>query len=160
MLIIEHLWFYFLFVSMKKIFALLFLFAFLSLPLMSFAQSSSWGNYGSDPMSILDRVVKDSNADYKIQQTALDSATDQQWSYASDYKIANTLDRLRKNINPYVQRAIYIWLSVAVILLIYTGFLMVTNAIHKEGEFAKIKNRFIYMKTSAPTCFAFFCLFG
>ena len=131
---------------MKKLLTIFFLFAFLSMPLLSFAQdSSSWGKYGSDPISILDKVVQQSNDNNKIQQTALDSVTDTQWSYAKEYKISNTLDRLRKNINTYIQYAIFVWLSVGVILLIYNGFLMVTNALHKEGEFAKIKNRFIYI---------------
>jgi len=113
-----------------------------TLPLFSFAQTSR-GQYGDDPIKILDKVVGEANDEYKIQQTALDSATDKQWAYASQYKIANTLDRFRNNINPYLQRAVYIWLSVAVILLIYNGLLMVTNAVHKEGETAKIKKNII-----------------
>lgn len=128
---------------MKKFLVSLFLFTFLSLPLLSFAQEWSWGEYGTDPITILDKVVKEANQDSKIQQTALDGVTDQAWSYAKQYKIANTLDWLRNNINPYLQRAIYIWLSVAVILLIYTGFLMVTNSVHGEWDMAKIKKRFI-----------------
>ncbi len=61
---------------MKKI--LLLIIALCSLfPLLSFAQSSR-GKYGGDPIQILDNVVSDSNADYKIQQTALDNATDTQ----------------------------------------------------------------------------------
>ncbi len=53
------------------------------------------------------------------------------------------MDRFRNNINPYLQWAVYIGLSVAVILLIYNGLLMVTNAVHKEGEIAKIKKNII-----------------
>lgn len=123
---------------MKK-FLLVFLLAVYILPLLGFAQDDSRGGYWDDPISILDAVVWEANDDYKIQQTALDNATDKQWGYASSYKIANTLDWFRQNINPYLQRAVYIGLSVAVILLIYNGFLMVTNAAHKEWEAAKIK---------------------
>lgn len=43
-----------------------------------FAQTNSWGNYGNDPIQILDKVVQESNKEYKIQQTALDGATDKQ----------------------------------------------------------------------------------
>ncbi len=114
-----------------------------SLPLLSFAQSDSRSKYGNNPIQILDTVVGEANDEYKIQQTALDNATDKQWAYASQYKIANTLDRFRNNINPYLQWAVYIGLSVAVILLIYNGLLMVTNAVHKEGEIAKIKKNII-----------------
>lgn len=113
------------------------------IPLLSFAASNSRGKYGGNPIQILDNVVSESNDEYKIQQTALDGATDKQWAYASQYKIANTLDRFRNNINPYLQWAVYIGLSVAVILLIYNGLLMVTNAIHKEGDFAKIQKNMI-----------------
>lgn len=132
--------------SMKKIISLVLLFCLFLLPSLGFAQeSSSRWKYGSDPTMILDRVVEEANQDYKIQQTALDGATDLQWGYQSQYKIANTLDRFRNNINPYLQRAVYIWLSVAVILLIYTGLLMVTGSLHKEWDMAKLKSRMIYI---------------
>lgn len=130
---------------MRKIVSYILLVWFFSFPLLSFAQEGSWGKYGSNPISVLDRVVEESNADYKIQQTALDGATDLQWSYQSQYKIANTLDWLRKNINPYLQRIVYIGLSAAVILLIYNGFLMVTNSLHGEWDIAKLKKRFFYI---------------
>ncbi|MFA7298131.1 MAG: hypothetical protein WC010_00590 [Candidatus Absconditabacterales bacterium] len=113
------------------------------LPLLSFAQTDTRGQYGNDPISILDNVVRDANEDVRVQQTSLDNATDKEGAYASQYKITNTLDWLRNNINPYLQWAVYIGLSIAVILLIYNGFLMVTNAVHKEGETAKIKKNII-----------------
>ena len=50
-----------------------------TLPILSFAQNdSSRGKYGGNPIQILDNVVSDANKDYKIQQTALDTATDKQ----------------------------------------------------------------------------------
>jgi len=112
-------------------------------PFVIFAQNQWRWKYGTEPIRILDRVVQEANQDYKIQQTALDWATSQQWAYQQQYKIANTLDRLRNNINPYLQWAVYIWLSVAVILIIYNGFLMVTNAVHNEWEMAKVKKNII-----------------
>jgi len=142
---VDCLHFNILYHRMKKLLISIFLCWFLSMPLLSFAQEWSWGKYGNDPITILDRVVQDANQDTKVQQTALDGATDQQWSYAKQYKIANTLDWIKNNINPYLQRMIYIWLSVAVILLIYNGFLMVTNSLHGEWDITKLKNRFIYI---------------
>lgn len=127
---------------MKKILLIIIVLCY-SIPLFSFAQNGSWSKYGGNPIQILDTVVGQANDEYKIQQTALDQATDKEWAYSRQYKIANTLDRFRNNINPYLQRAVYIWLSVAVILLIYNGLLMVTNAVHKEGETAKIKKNII-----------------
>ena len=132
---------------MKKILLLMYLFVIgCSVSISwSYAQEGSWGKYGDDPMVILDTVVDKANEDYKIQQSALDGVTDQQWSYQSQYKIANTLDYLKNNLNPYIQWAIYIWLSAAVILLIYNGFLMVTNSIHKQGDMSKVKKNISYI---------------
>lgn len=129
---------------MKKIIVPIILFVCL-FPLLSFAQSnSSRGKYWANPIQILDNVVSNANEDYKIQQTALDGATDKQSSvWPSTAKITHTLDRLRNNINVYLQWMVYIGLSIAVILLIYNGLLMVTNAIHKEWETAKIKKNII-----------------
>ena len=127
---------------MKK-FLLYSMVLFYSLPLLSFAESNNRGKYWSNPLQILDTVVSRANQEDSVQQTALDTATDKEWAYASKYKIANTLDWLRNNINPYLQYAVYIGLSVAVILLIYNWFLMVTNAAHKEWEAAKVKKNII-----------------
>ncbi len=141
-LISLYLFYIYLFDRFMKKIILAFMVMLVSLPFFGFAQDSRW-KYGQNPIQILDTVVSEANEEYKIQQTALDTATSTQWGYASTYKIANTLDRLRNNINPYLQWAVYIWLSVAVILLIYNGFLMVTNAIHKEWESAKVKKNII-----------------
>ncbi len=127
---------------MKKVILVIMALCYL-LPLMSFAASENRSKYGGNPIQILDNVVSEANDDYSIQQTSLDKATATQWAYSSQYKIANTLDRLRQNINPYIQYTVYIGLSVAVILLIYNGLLMVTNAVHKEWETAKIKKNII-----------------
>ncbi len=114
------------------------------LPLVGFAQDKGReGKYGTDPIKILDSVVGEANDEYKIQQTSLDDATSQQWAYASQYKIANTLDRFRNNVNPYLQWTVYIGLAAAVILLIYNGFLMVTNSMHKQWDMSKIKTNMI-----------------
>jgi len=67
--------FYFYSVAMKKsILGIMVIFSVL--PLFSFAQDSSWGKYGGNPIQVLDNVVSEANDDYKIQQTALDQATD------------------------------------------------------------------------------------
>ncbi len=130
---------------MKRASILLFMFAFVFSSFGFAQQATSWWKYGSDPITILDTVVQNANQDYKIQQTALDSVTDTQGGYQSQYKVSNTLDRLRNNINPYLQWAVYIWLTIAVILLIYNGFLMVTNAIHKEWDLTKVWKRIQYI---------------
>lgn len=109
----------------------------------SFAQVWSRWKYGSNPMQILDNIKDEANEDTEIQETALDWVTEYQWWYAKEYKIANTLEYFKNHIQPYLQRLIYIWLTVAVILLIYNWFLMVTNSIHKKWDFEAIKKNII-----------------
>lgn len=112
------------------------------LPTVSAETETRW-LYGSTPIEVLDKVAGEANKDYEIQETALNYANDAEWGYTRQYKIANTLDYLRNNIAPYLQRAVYIGLVVAVILIIYNGLLMVTNALHKEGDIEKVKKRLI-----------------
>lgn len=109
----------------------------------SFAQVWTRWKYGEDPTRILETVVDKANQDFEIQETALDGVTDEQWWYAREYKIANTLTYFTNNIQPYIQRAVYVGLTAAVILLIYNGFLMVTNSIHSEWDGAKVKKNVI-----------------
>lgn len=110
---------------------------------VSFAQRDSRWLYGGEPMEVLDNVVSQANNDSSIQETVLNTASDQQWSYQRQYKISNTLDYLRTNIAPYLQWIVYIGLVAAVILIIYNGFLMVTNGIHKEWDMSKVKKNLI-----------------
>ena len=94
-------------------------------------------------MDVLDNFASEVNQWEEIQETALNNVSDKQWSYQSQYKIANTLDYLRNNIAPYLQWAVYIWLVLAVILIIYNWLLMVTNSFHGEWDMAKVKKRLI-----------------
>lgn len=128
--------------NIKKIFFWLFVLCAFSTVLAQGNRDNRW-LYGDTPIEVLDNVAGEANQDYEIQETALNDASDTQWGYTSQYKIANTLDYLRNNIAPYLQWAVYIGLVVAVMLIIYNGFLMVTNALHKEGDMAKVKKRLI-----------------
>lgn len=114
---------------------------------ISFAQHGKRWNYWSDPMQIFNTFVDDANNEwnYNIQETALDWVTDQQWGYARSFKVANTLDYIRNNLDPYIQRAIYVGLALAVIALIYLWFLLVTGWIHKEWDWSKIKSKVMYI---------------
>jgi len=124
----------------KSFYWILFLFVLLVITKSFwFAQVWTWWKYWDNPMRILDTVVDKANQDFEIQETALDWVTDQQWWYPREYKIANTLEYFRSNIQPYMQWLIYIWLTLGVILLIYNWFLMVTNSIHDEWDISKIK---------------------
>ncbi len=112
---------------------------------LTFAASDNWGWYGNSPTEVLDSVVWEANKNIQFQETALDGVNSQEGAYQSEYKIANTLDYLRMHIATYLQWIVYIGLSFAVILLIYNGFLMVTNVVHKDGDFTKIKKNIMYI---------------
>ena len=103
------------------------------------------GWYGSSPQEILDRVAGEANKNIAVQETALDWATDTMWGYPRQYKISNTLEYLRINIAPYIQWVVYIWLVVAVILVMYNWFLMVTHSIHSQWDFTKIQGKLKYI---------------
>lgn len=93
-----------------------------------FASTAGRGNYGTTPDEILDRVAWEANAQVKIQDTQLDkvnSVADQ--AYEWKYKLANTLNSIRVHIDPYLQWFMFIGLSVATLLIIITGFQLVTS---------------------------------
>lgn len=65
---------------MKKIVAIVITFIALFSG-MAFAQtntSNSWGDKGSSPIEILDRVAGEANSEYRIQETSLDQVNDDQ----------------------------------------------------------------------------------
>ena len=96
-----------------------------------------------NPMQMLDNFAHDVNEWSRIQENAFNDTSNIQWQYASEYKIANTLDSIRIQMAPYIQRTMYIGLSLAVLGIIYNGFLMVTNSIHGNGTSEKVKRRII-----------------
>lgn len=131
--------------SLKKIFIFTSIVSFIFIWL-SFAQHDRWGEYWSDPLMIFETMVDEANSDgYAIQETALDWVTDLEWWYSREYKITNTLDYIRKNMDPYLQRAIYVGMVLATIAIIYIWFLLVTNSIHKQWDRSKVKQKLVYV---------------
>ncbi len=100
-----------------------------------------------DPIRMIDKVAQAVNYWDRIQDTAINDTTNIQWQYASEYKITNTLDSLRIQIAPYLQWTMYIGLSLAVIGIIYNGFLMVTKPLWSDGSNDKVKNRIMNIVT-------------
>lgn len=129
----------------KTIKIAIFSFAILSFFAVSFAQHGRWWDRGSDPMQIFENIVDEANEWwYAIQETALDWVTDLEWWYSREFKISNTLDYIRKNLDPYLQRAVYVWLVLATVALIYSWFLLVTHWVHKQWDWTKIKTNVMY----------------
>lgn len=97
-------------------------------PLVIAAWAEGWGNYGTSPTEVLHRVVGEANVETKIQDTQLDrisSVSDQQ--FTSKYQIANTLNSFRIKVAPYLQWFMFIGLSIATVMIIITGFQLVTS---------------------------------
>lgn len=129
---------------MKKIISYLFtlslLISSISFVAAQTTTNDSWWDKWSDPVQILDTVAGEANADYKIQDTALDGVSNEQGAYDSSYKIANTLDSIRIKIAPYLQWMFYIGLGLATILIVYNGILLVTGAVSGE-DYKKVSWR-------------------
>jgi hypothetical protein len=90
------------------------------------------------PLSMVDKLAWKVNVD-GIQDTALNDSNRLKWSYATEYRITNTLDDIRIQITPYIQWIMYIGLSLAVIAVIYNGFMMVTKVVWWDGDTDKVK---------------------
>lgn len=127
----------------KRLLLLPSLITLLSLPL--FADYPSRTGYGAKPVSILDTIVDKANEDYYISESKFNDISSQTEQYDANpnHRITNTLYTLKNKIHPYLQRTLYLGLTAATILLIYNGFLLVTNGIHEQGEFSKIKGNLI-----------------
>lgn len=105
----------------------------------TYADRQGRGDLGSNPGDILDYIAGEVNED-RIQDTALNDISPTQWQYASQYRLTNTLDAIRTQITPYIQWAMYIGFTAIVILIVYNGFLMVTNSVNGgAGDTSQIK---------------------
>lgn len=88
------------------------------------------------PLDIIEHIVDEAQGPFEIQNTKLNNinAKSSMISHAGKYKIAGTLDRIRVNIQPYLQWLVFLGLTIAVILLIWNGFLLVTNSAIGRGD--------------------------
>lgn len=81
----------------------------------------------SSPEEIVNTIADKANEDLKIQDTKFDKINNK-GSYGKNYQVTNTLEWIRKNIQPYLQWILYIGLAGATIFLIWNGFRLVTNS--------------------------------
>lgn len=92
--------------------------------------TAQWGWVQDDPLQVLDRLKSNT------QKTRLD---DVPLSEGSDTPIFDTLKEIADRLGPYIQWAIYIWLSVATILLIFNWVLLVISPL--KDTYANVKTR-------------------
>jgi hypothetical protein len=102
-------------------------------------QERRWRRWES-PDRIFDKVAGKTNEDLRIQETRL-NRVDWRWQYATQYRIANTLDSIRNNISPYLQWFTYFWLTLATLLFIYNGFLLVSAWTHGQWDTQQVITR-------------------
>lgn len=94
--------------------------------------SANGGSLQGDPFDIVDTMVREAQGGFDIQKNKLNgaggAAADHQGQIPKSYKFARTLDRLRRNIQPYLQWLVFLGLTLAVILLIWNGYRLVTHS--------------------------------
>ena len=92
---------------------------------------SAWW-FDNWPVWFLNEVYEEANEDVdqdKVQNTRLDIVTSRWNSCGKDsrFTFSNTLCSIKNNLYSYLQYAVYIWLAVATILLIWNGFQLVVS---------------------------------
>lgn len=144
---------------MKKIW-FLFLLSFCAFFSFSVAQNLSATVSADNPAALLDAFVDKANDDGRIQNTSMNAITswDAGKSGNPKMKITNTLMRITSNLHPYIQWISFFWFTIATILIIYNGFLLVTNVTHNEWELKKIQKNFIYIGVGVIILVGFYFL--
>ncbi|MCS6983154.1 MAG: hypothetical protein NZL83_03170 [Candidatus Absconditabacterales bacterium] len=105
------------------------------------AQQERRGRRGTSPDQIFDNVAGKTNEGLRIQETRM-NRVDGRGQYPRQYRLANTLDSIRNNLSPYLQWLTYFGLTIATVLIIYNGFLLVSAAGHNNGDVSQVINRF------------------
>lgn len=106
--------------------------------LINAQEKDSRVGWWNSPEEVVATIADRANEDLKIQETKFDKIHNK-WSYGKNYQMTNTLEWIRKNIQPYLQWIIYIGLAGATILLIWNGFRLVTNSAIKWGDIKTVK---------------------
>lgn len=100
----------------------------------------------SSPFVLLDAVADMSQQNDKYQETALNGVTSRGSNIPWWGRITGTLYWIKDHISPYIQWIVYVGLTLSVILLIYNGFLLVTNTVSGGWhDVAALKNRILYI---------------
>lgn len=113
--------------------------------LVSVTLAQDWWVYdqNTQPIEIVDKIVELENGDSNIVKTKLDQVT-QLWTFGAENKVSGTLDSIRINLANYLEWFVFIGLTVAVILIIYNGLLLVMNPVSGD-DLKKIQKRMLYI---------------
>lgn len=114
---------------------------------LSYTQATdNWWSYGNTPIEIIDNIAWEANAyrHEQVQNTRLNDIDRSMWAYDWDKRIANTMDVFRDKLSFYINIIVWIWLSIAVILIIYNWFILIAKS-WSEWEIKKVQTRLIYL---------------
>ena len=106
--------------------------------LISAADTIQVPDFNTSPEEFLDRMAQciDKGND-RITQSHLDTIHHNEWDFEDGYQISNTLDALRKRLVPYIQRAVYLGLAWAVIVLVILWFKLVLASLEGNNQLAE-----------------------
>lgn len=108
----------------KTLLTIIILFLF-SMSFWTNAQQWSRWRQGREPMEIFENVSSATNKDLQVQENQLNKVSNTEWTYASQYKISNTLSSISNHISPYLDWIVYIGTALAIILVIYNWLMLV-----------------------------------
>jgi hypothetical protein len=96
---------------------------------LAVAQTDYYGSKDGDIIKIIDNMQQKNPVVHSVFEQKVRTYADggAQW-FGPDNRIANGAWILVEAISPYVQRLVFIGMSLAVILIIYNGFMIVVNA--------------------------------
>lgn len=100
------------------------------------------------PVKFLDEAADKANTDEdldKVQDTHLDNVITSAWNACgkdSRYTFSNTLCMIKDNLYVYLQYAVYIWLAVATIMLVWNGLRLVVSK-DNEAQFKEFRKNMI-----------------
>ena len=95
----------------------------------------------NDPLTIVKEIVDNDDSD--IIETELDTVINTQ-IYGQEFTLAWTLESVRQQMAPYVQRIAFIGLTVAVVAIIYNGVLLVATPLSPD-QVSAVKKRMLYI---------------
>jgi len=110
--------------------------------------SNDW-DFNKSPVEILATVKKNANAkkSEEVQKTQLDDTTSK-WckdiGTDSRFTFTRTLCYVKNNMWSYLQYIMFIWLTVATILIIRNGFKLVTSS-DREKQMTTFKKNLVYI---------------
>lgn len=104
---------------------------------LKLAQIQNRGQFGNDPNEILEKVKNRADPYHMIETRLDDDLNTASQAFGSTNRIANTLDQVRNNLDPFVQWMVFIWLSFAVILIVWNALKLSTSWVLGDDTQAK-----------------------